>query len=60
MDMKGHTTCMVMNGGIGVRCCIVQQSDNGASIVLGCGGLGSSNGAQGNKHSGINSNAIIQ
>ena len=60
MNVEHHATDMVPNDCIWVCCCIVQQMDNGFGGCFGGIGLGGSDGAEGNEHSGVHRKAVIQ
>jgi hypothetical protein len=58
--VQDHVAGVIANDGIRMRCCIVQEVDNGGKSGLGGFGLGGGNGTNSDQHSRIkNSNSII-
>lgn len=59
VDVEDHAAGVVSDGGILVRGGIVQEFGEGFGCVFGAFGLGGGEGAEGDKHGGVNSSGIV-
>ena len=58
VNFEAHATCMVPNFGIGVGRGVVEQVGDG--FGGGFGGASGGNGAEGDKHGGVNGSGVVE
>ena len=60
MEVQGHVTDSVADGGVGVGRSIIEESNSCVTGFLRCFRFMGSNGADGNEHGGADGNSVVE